>query len=147
MSNNTFLMTVRGLFVKLGIAMFCVGFGLATLIFVLGFTGFQPDWIWPDSIWYERLVKLNLTLIMGGITIVFAFGTWVIFETSTRKTEILNIVFNYAILLITFGGGAIFLIASFLLSNADVALTGMRCYIAGVFMLIVRQSVVRFFLR
>jgi hypothetical protein len=140
--NNSISMKVRGLFVKLGIVMFSVGFSLATLIFVLGFTGFQQYWIR-----YDELIELCLILMMGGITIVFAFGTWILFEARTRKTEILNIVFNYAILLITFGGGAIFLIASYLLDDANVALTGLRCYVVGVFVLILRQSVVRFFVR
>ena len=93
------------------------------------------------------MIIFSEVMVLGGMTVAFAFGTWVTFETSTRKTEILNMVFNYATLLVTFGGGAIFLIASFLLGNANVALAGLRCFVIGVFMLIIRHPVVRFFVR
>ncbi len=141
MANGT--SAIRAFLVKLGAVLVGLGCFLSAAIGALSFTQmrqFQQFWIWGD-----RLIIFAEIMLLGGITIALAFGTWVTFETSTRRTKILNILFNYAALLIVFGGSAVFLVASFLLSNAGVALTGMRCFAIGVFMLIIRHPVVRFF--
>lgn len=139
--NNNFSKGFIPFFVKFGIVMFGLGFFFATLIFILSFTRLQQFWVW-----YNWSIKLSSVLIVGGVTFVLAFGTWVMFESRTRKTSILNILFNYSLVMFTFSSGIIYLVGSILLDNVSVAFVGLRCYVIGIFMLIVRNTVVKFLL-
>lgn len=129
---------IRALLTK--IAMFLVGLGfvLAIAVGMLSFTELQQFWLW-----YELLIKASVAMIIGGITIVLNFVTWIRFERRTRKIRFLDAIFNYGVMFLVFGGGVTYLLEVFWLSNINIALIAMRCYVLGVFILIIRNKLMK----
>ena len=130
MPQKTFT-TIRTLLMKIGGSLVGLGFISVLLIGILSFTGLQQFWIW-----YELLIKLSTAMVIGGITIVLTFATWIQFERNTRRIQVLDAVFNYGVMFLVFGGGIAYLVGVFWLNNEALILVAMRCYVFGVFILL-----------
>ncbi len=146
MNNQNSLGKIRLVSVRFGSILIGLGLFFIALMFIFSilpkFTKLQEF-----LIFHNEPLLFSVVLVMSGITFMATFSTWIVFETNTYQEKILNIVFNYGTLLIIFPGGITFLIGQFLLGDPGTSQIGMRSYIVGVFMLLIRNPVSRLFVK
>lgn len=122
--------------IKLGNTIVILGVLSVALTVVLSFVNLPGYWYWSQAV-----MLWSLTFMASGFTISLYVGTWLFIKTNTFKGKLLNITLNYGTGFLFFSGGTLFILGQ--LSDEKWALYGIRLYVVGVVIFIIRTFVIR----